>query len=110
MSNTNAVLPYIGGNLKELADTIGITQFPSEKSWYQTIGGLLVQGGFIATLAGSTNVISFNAAYPTQVLGVWIQVIGGTGNNAYINAVSLDDFELHNGASNRDYYWWAVGV
>ena len=111
MAGTNAVIPFLGGTLGELADTIGITRFPIANYWYQTIGGILVQGSFIGGLIGGTTAsVVFQAAFPTQLLGIFIQVAGGTQNNAYVTAQTLEGFDLVNGASIRDYYWWAIGV
>ena len=110
MSNTNSIIPFLGAGLQDLQDTIGITQFPSGTNWYQTIGGLLIQGGFLTVSSSAVTTVPFNAGYPTQVLGVWIQSVGGSHNNAHIDNVTLAQFELHNGGSTRDYYWWAIGV
>lgn len=110
MSNTNAILPFFGSNLQELVDTIGITQFPTGTSWFQTIGGLLIQGNFIDSVGSSITAIPFYPAYPTQVLGVWTQVVGGVGNNAHVDTITLEGFTLHSGGAPRSYYWWAIGV
>jgi hypothetical protein len=111
VSNTNSVIPYTGAKLKELADTIGITQFPDETSWYQVLGGLIFQGGKVSAAASAaTTVVDFPAPYPTQALGVWLQVSGAAGNNADVTISSLDSFNLNNGVGIRDYYWWSVGV
>ena len=108
--NINSISPYIAPTNRELADSIGITQFPALTAWYQLIGGLQVQGGF-ETLAGAgANVVLFSAPYEKQVLGIFIQVIGAAENGAWISAIGLDKFTLNNGAGARTYYWWAVGV
>lgn len=110
MSNTNAVVPFLGGTLPEALESLGVTQFPSGTAWFQTIAGLLVQGDFLSITSGTVQTISFHAAFPKQVLGVWIQTVGGSHNNAHIDNVTLEEFELHNGGSARSYYWWALGV
>jgi len=110
MANINSVAPFVNPTREELADAVGITQFPSATSWYQIIGGLQVQGGF-QTLAGAgANVVTLPAPYEKQVLGIFIQVIGAAENGAFISAIGLDKFTLNNGAGARTYYWWAVGV
>ena len=111
MSNTNSVIPYDKPTLKNVADTVGITQFPSETSWFQTIGGLIFQGGKVSAAASAaTTVVNFPAPYPTQALGVWLQVSGAAGNNADVTIPGLNSFNLNNGVGIRDYFWWSVGV
>lgn len=110
MSNTNAVVPFLGGTLPDALESLGVTQFPSGTEWFQTIGGLLVQGGKVDVVAAATASIEFPAGVPTQLLGIWIQTVGGTTNGAYVNVPTLAGFDLVNGASDRTYYWWALGV
>lgn len=110
MSNTNAVPPFLGGSLESALEAIGITQFPSGTGWFQTIGGLLVQGDLKPVLASASLVIPFLAVFPKQVLGVWIQPVDAAPNGGYVNAVTLAQFTVVNGASDRSYYWWAIGV
>lgn len=109
---TNAVVPFEGANLRELVDSLGITQFPSETNWHQTLGGLLVQGGFIDSAgSGATVVVPFNVGFPTQVLGVFVQAIGTSVLGWSVNNITTAQFELVNAAvANRDFYWWAIGV
>lgn len=110
MSNTNAVVPFLGGTLPEALESLGITQFEGATGWYQTIAGILIQGGTVEVLASATAPIAFHAAVPTQLLGIWIQTVGGTTNGAYVNVPDLEGFDLVNGGSDRTYYWWAIGV
>lgn len=110
MATNQALLPYLRGTPEETADAIGITQFPSETNWYHTIGGLLIQGGLIEVLSGVTLTVDFNAAYPKQVLGVWLQPIGTSALPWNVDAVTLDTFDIVNGAADQEYYWWAIGV
>jgi hypothetical protein len=110
VSNTNAVLPFTGVNLKDLAETLGITQFLSETAWYQTIGGLLIQGGLV-TGASDGDVIPFNAAFPSQPLFVAVQSINSNAPNSYITAATLTGFTVkHTGGGSHDYYWFAIGA
>lgn len=112
MSNTNAVIPFLDASLRELNDSIGITQFPSETNWYQTIGGILIQGGTVLAVGSAATVaVSFNAGYPTQVLGVFVQAKGASVLGWSVDTVTLSGFNLINAAvANRDFYWWAIGV
>lgn len=110
MSSTNSIIPYIGATIQDLQETIGITQFPSETSWYQVLGGLIVQGGLVEVGDGATLAVEFPAPYETQVLGVFTQVSGGTANTAHLTGVTTAGFNLVNGVGARSYYWWSVGV
>lgn len=110
MATNQALLPYLRGTPEETADAIGITQFPSETNWFHTIGGLLIQGGLIEVLSGTTLTVDFNASYPKQVLGVWIQPIGTATVSSRVNTVTLDTFDIVNGAADQSFYWWAIGV
>lgn len=110
--NTNAITPFVGASLSDLNDALGITQFPSERSWFQTIGGLLVQGGYVAAVgSGATVAVPFNVGYPTQVLGVFVQPLGTSVLGHAVNNVTTSGFDLVNAAvAGRDFYWWAIGV
>lgn len=110
--NTNAVTPFTGATLAELNDALGITQFPSETNWYQTVGGILIQGGFVDNVgSGATVAVPFNVGYPTQVLSVFVQGIGTSVLGWSVNNVTTAGFDLVNAAvANRDFYWWAIGV
>lgn len=110
MPNTNAILGLFKGTPEDVANAIGVTQFPIANHWYQTIGGLQVQGGLVEVAGGATLVVNFVAPYVTQLLGVFIQVATAAGNNAHVNAAGLNSFEIVNGAGNRSYYWFAIGV
>lgn len=112
MSNTNAVTSFNGTSLEELNEAIGITQFPSDTNWYQTIGGLLIQGGLVEAVgSGATVTVPFNVGYPTQVLGVFVQSKGTGVLGWSVDNVTQAGFDLVNAAiANRDFYWWAIGV
>lgn len=110
MAGTQGILPYLRGTPEEAADAIGITQFPSENHWFQTIGGLLIQGGKIEVGSAATLTVDFNASYPKQVFGVWIQPIGTSLLGFSVDAVTLDSFDIVNAAIVREFYWWAIGV
>lgn len=109
-TNRNAITPFLRGTPEELANAIGITQFHSATSWSQTIGGLLIQGGFVEVADGATSVVSFQAPYITQLLGVFTQVADASENGAYVTTYSATGFSIVNGTGARDYFWWAIGV
>lgn len=110
MSQYNSVTPFSGGTTRDALEALGITQFPSGTEWFQVIGGLIVQGGKVDVTGGATLAINLNAPYEKQVLGTWIQVMAGAGNNAYIIPTDLTQFSIVNGVGNRTYYWLSLGV
>jgi hypothetical protein len=115
VSNTNAIIPYSEVSPEELANTIGITQFPSADAWYQTIGGLLIQGGLTSSIALNTSVlVDFNQAFNKQVLGVFVQARYTSGatneNTGMVDSILLNRFTLRNGGDAKTFYWWAIGV
>lgn len=109
-ANVNSIIAYVGASLKETSESLGTTQFPSELEWYQIVGGLQVQGGKVSVGSATMLVVDFSAPYEKQVLGVFLQVVDGGENGAFISGVTQDNFELNNGVGARDYYWWAIGV
>lgn len=109
MSNLNSIPPE-RGTLREVQEALGITQFPDATSWYQVIGGLILQGGKISVGSSATGTVSLVAPYEKQFLGVFTQVVGAAGNSHYVNNVTLSTFDIVNGVGARDYYWWAIGV
>ena len=109
-SSYNSIAPFSKARLDEVQDAIGITQFPSETEWYQVIGGLIVQGGSVDIAGAATATISLHAPYEKQLLGIWTQIVGGAGNNAYVTGADLDSFQIVNGAGARTYYWLSLGV
>ncbi len=110
MASTNSVLPYLGGNEAETSDAIGITKFPSAGNWSQILGGLVIQGGKVSVLSGATTTFNFNAPIPKEVLGVFIQPLGVSTVSYRVNTVTLNTFDIVNGAADQDFYWWAIGV
>lgn len=106
----NSVAPFSKARLDEVQDSLGITQFPSETEWYQVIGGLIVQGGRVSVGDAATLTVSLNAPYEKQVLGIWIQVIGGAANTAHLDAITTADFDIVNGVGARDFFWLSLGV
>lgn len=110
----NSIPSYGLTDLKQLQDAAGVTQFPSDTSWYQLINGLLVQGGKVAIGANTSLVVPFLVGNPTQLLSVFTQpILAGTGNGyGSIDpaGTNLNQFTLVNTGAAKDYYWWAVGV
>lgn len=111
VQNINSIPPYTTATLQELQEAAGVTQFVGTSEWNQITNGLQIQGGQVDVAGGASATVDFSAPYETQLLGVFLQVIGGAENGAYIGAApTLADFVIHNGAGNRTYYWWAIGV
>ena len=106
----NSVPPFQGGSTRDTLEALGITQFPSEHEWYQVIGGLIVQGGYVEVASLTVATINLPAPYEKQTLGVWLQTEGATHNAAHVANATLSSFEIHNGAGIRDYYWLSLGV
>lgn len=112
--NWNAVGAYGDTTVSELQEAAGITQFPSANGWYQTINGILVQGGTITIANNATLTVPFHVAFQTQLLGVFTQAIAsGLLNYAgVIVAASTDltQFTVTNTGVTKDFYWLALGV
>lgn len=106
----NSIPPFATARVKDLLETIGVTQFPSEKNWYQVLGGLLLQGGFIDNASTGTT-ITFNTSFTKQVLGVFLIPVRATTIQFCVNTVTIDNFVvIHNSGVAEDFYWFAVGV
>ncbi len=112
MSSTNAIAPFNDPSLRDLANSLGITQFLSETNWYQTIGGILIQGGkIISATHGAPVPVPFNVGFLTQVLGVFCQELGTQAHGWSINNITTSGFELSLASGPaKDFYWWAIGV
>lgn len=109
-SSHNSIIPFVKARIEDLQETIGITQFPTEHEWYQVLGGIIVQGGYVEVAAGATAGVTLPIPYDKQLLGVWIQPVGAPSNTEHINSVSLAGFEIVNGAGDKAYYWLSLGV
>lgn len=111
MSNTNAIAPYLGATAADLAEAGGITQFQGVETWYQTIGGVLVQGGLTDFIAANTVFsVDFPAGIPKQLLTILASPLGSVLADWSIDNVSLSGFDIRNGNSTRRFYWEAKGV
>lgn len=109
-SNINSIVPYARGSKDDAIEALGITQFPSDTGWYQVLSGLIVQGDKETVADGATVTVPFLAPYPTQALGVFLQVTGAAPNAAYITNITTDSFDIVNGVGARTFYWWSIGV
>lgn len=110
MSQQNSLPPFTGATLQDLLDTLGVTQFTGATEWFQVIGGLIIQGGFVAAHS-STATVTFATAFPKQILTVIVQPANSAPTNFYVDAVTLEDFVIsHGGGGTHDYYWFAIGV
>jgi len=109
-SSYNSLIPFTKATLAELAETVGITQFPDAVGWYQVIGGIIVQGGYVDVLSSTVEAVSLYAPYEKQLLGVWLQTEGASHNTAHVANATLSGFEIHNGGGDRSYYWLSLGV
>lgn len=109
-SSYNSIPALTGGSTRDALEALGITQFPSETSWYQVIGGIIVQGGYVTVASATTQTVNLVAPYEKQTLGVWLQTEGASHNAAHVDGVTLSSFEIHNGGGIRSYYWLSLGV
>jgi hypothetical protein len=120
MSNNNAIVPFENSTLKELQELVGLTQFLADgMSFYHTVAGILIQGGIVGPVAGNSlsAALPFNAGFPKQVFGVFLQPIGtvvagaGARYSAGANVIDLNNFQIANdSASAMSFYWWAIGL
>ncbi len=112
MSNTNSIHPYSKARLEDLQEAIGITQFPGEFTWFQVIGGLIIQGGYESFTSASVRTVNFPAPFSMQVLGVFISPEsasnGPHGNMTLVR--NLNSFQINHHGPNANYFWWAIGV
>lgn len=110
MSGQNSIIPFATPRAQDLFNALGITQFQSETNWFQVIGGLLIQGGFIDN-ASTGATITFNTSFTKQILGVFLIPVAGAVISTAVNTVTVDDFVLvHNSGGASDFYWFAIGV
>ena len=111
-SNRNSVSPYWKASIKDVQDSLGITQFSGERSWYHTIGGLLIQGGYVEAVTHPGPVtIPFIVGFPLQVLGVFPQEIGTNAHSFSVDNITLESYDLYlSSGPSKDFYWFAIGV
>jgi len=111
-SSTNSVNPYVGASLAEMQESLGITQFPGEYTWYQIIGGLVIQGGFEIFTGAATRTVNLVAPFQKQVLNITISpTSAGDGPHGHIVAgPGLTSFQIKHYGPNASYFWLAIGV
>jgi hypothetical protein len=117
-SSNNAIAAYLGAPQKDSQESIGITQFPSEHEFNQIIGGLIIQGGKVSSIAANGQLtIPFNHPFPKKVLNIQITAISPDGTTAAtpkysgaVYSVTLNSFVLINDGSAGEFYWWAIGI
>lgn len=110
-AGANSLLPYVGGTQEETKDAIGITQFLSETNWYHIVGGLILQGGQVTAVpSGGTVTVDFNAAFPKQVLQIFLQSKTNPSVSASYANATTESFDIKNGAAVQDFDWFAIGV
>lgn len=112
MSSFNSIAPYLFAKTKDLQEAFGVTQFPSETNWFQVMGGLIVQGGFLDTYVTGT-VVPLNTAFPLQVLGIWVTPINSAAivYPGSVFGVTTSQFQIsHASPAPQDFYWFAIGV
>jgi hypothetical protein len=117
MSNINAITPLNLASLKDVHEAIGVTQYVSLTNWYQTIGGLLIQGGLVeAAPADAAIIVPFNVGFNKQILGIFIQAIytpagAGNENTGMVHPTfTLSQWTLVNDGVVKDFFWWAIGT
>lgn len=115
--NINSIPSFGSTSLYELQQAIGITQFPDISNWYQSIGGLTLNGGTLASIPAGGNVsVPFSSPYEKALLGIWITPLEATGTgNGTVDpnpaVTDLTKFKLVNGGSvAASYFWFALGV
>lgn len=114
MTGFNGILGYApGDSIREVQESLGITQFPSGTSWYQIIGGLQIQGGLTDSIPSATTVaIPFPAPYETQLLGVFLQAVDQADSAWQVVSAGTDlnQFSVRHTGTARKFYWIALGV
>lgn len=116
-SNINSVTPLNIASLKDIHESLGVTQYTSLTNWYQTIAGLIIQGGkIIAAPADANTAVSFNVGFNKQVLGIFVQSLyqpagAGNENTGMVHPTfTLSTWTLVNDGVVKDFFWWAVGT
>lgn len=114
MSDWNSIPGYGPADPSQLQEAAGVTQFNSDTGWYQVTNGLLIQGAKVAVGANTSLVVPFLAAFPQQLLGIFMQpIVAGVGNGyGAVDPAGTDltQFTLVNTGAAKSYYWWAIGV
>jgi hypothetical protein len=98
MSNLNNIPGYFDRSVQNLREAVGVTQFlqADVNSYLHIVGGIIIQGGY--KIAGGAGAVPFQASFPKQVLGVFM-------NGATASAVTLNGFTASDSG-----FWFAIGV
>lgn len=126
MQANNSIPPIVGSPpweqneaAQDALRALGVTQFVVGKdtNWYQVMGGLIVQGGYVtAATADAITLVSFNASFTQKVMGIFVTPIYpapfGASNDASggVKDWTLDSFNLLNDGTQKDFFWFAIGV
>ena len=92
---------------------MGVTRFsPSDvNSWFQVLGGLIIQGGRANAVSSAGSLITFTQAFPKQVLCILACPIGVNSTYSVVSVgTNLENFVLDSGTNGVDYYWFAIGL
>lgn len=109
MSEWNSAPAFTGARLDDLREALGTPQFSgaSGTDWYLVFNGMIIQGGQIEVVAGTT-AIPFITAFSLQVLGVFLQPIAQ--HSPAVSATTLSTFDVNHTGATHTCYWWAIGV
>lgn len=112
MTINNAITRFNNAPLKEVQDSVGITQFPSQNEWNHTFAGLIFQGGFAQDPAGNGANISFSIPFPKQILHINVTPTDSSGTqNVSTVDVTLSGFRIFNNhGGSVNYRWFAIGL
>lgn len=112
--NWNSTPSYGKVSLDELHQSLGIMQFPSDRTWAIVSFGQIEQGGLVDIDAASTLVVPFVTPFPQQLLGLFIQpLVAGTGSvilNVDPALITLEEFTIKNPGAAKSFYWFAKGA
>jgi hypothetical protein len=110
MSNTNSALPYGYVTVQDLVDAFGTPLFTGAagENWSIVLNGLIIQGGLINVTSPSM-AVPLNVAFPSQVLGIFMQPASGSNITHSISSPTLSGFTA-NVSGTSDMYWWAIGA
>jgi len=111
-SNINSVSPYVDASAQDLQESIGITQFPDATSFYQIIGGLVIQGGLEVFTVTGVRTVLLPAPLGKQILSILITpVSAGTTSRGYVvPGFGLNSFDISHVNPAASYYWQVIGV
>jgi hypothetical protein len=104
VAGTNSIAALLKASLEDVQESVGVTQFQSEHEWVHIFGGLIFQGGVVSRSAESDITVTFNTAFPKQVLGVFITPA------VFSVTPTRENFIVHSDGSDVQFYWFAIGI